>query len=76
MKDSSGSGQDSDSGEDLDAQLGIPKAKKSKGKRALDASHDKIEVNFDDISDDDQECLLDYQPGQSKQPPGLLEQEQ
>jgi len=51
--------------EDLDANLGLdlppPKKAATKEKPKRKESHDKIEVNFDDIpDDDDQECLLDY----------------
>jgi len=62
--------------EDLDANLGfdLPNSKKEKEKPKRKSSHDKIEVNFDDLpDDDDQECLLDYKQ-QGKQPLGLLDQ--
>lgn len=65
MADSDDDALDDDSSEeeDLDAQLGIPKVKNSKKKH----NPDKIEVNFDEIEDDDdQECLLDLdQPKQN-----------
>ena len=64
-----------DSEENPDADLGFePAGEKKKKKKKLDQSHDKIEVNFDDIpDDDDQECLLDYQ-GSSQKKPSLLDE--
>ena len=79
MKDSDPNDVDSEE-EDLDADLGIIGAATEKKKKS--DNPEKIEVNFDELEDeDDQECLLDYntpsgQPSQQQhQPSGLLDQE-
>lgn len=51
--------EDDPDDEDSDEETGLGDSDKKKKKSKFE--HDKIEVNFDDIEDDnDQECLLNY----------------
>lgn len=42
---------------------GLEQAKRRANRKKLNQSHDKLEVNLDEVQDeDDQECLLNYNP--------------